>query len=584
MNILPRARTFAALLGATLCAGQALALNAGDTVDNFRLNDQTGKSHELYYLSDMKAVVLMVQSNDCSVSDAAMPKLNRIRDDYQARGVAVLMLNSAQSRESVLKATQASTNVPILIDELRLIGESLNATQAGEVLVINPQGWKIAYRGPVDADGANYAKDAVDALLAGAPVKTSRTAMKGCAVTLPELGKRNAHAKISYAKTIAPMLEEKCVTCHRAGGIGPWQMTSYEMVRGFAPMIREVVRTQRMPPWHADPHYGVFNHDRSLSEEQAKALVHWIEAGAPRGEGADPLLSQQKDWPEWVGGQPDLIVEIPAFEVPAAGTIEYQNPIVKNTTGRDVWVSAVAFNPTERSVVHHILAYATRATGNVSGAAALRDTYLAGYVPGGDIVRFPPQTGVFVPQDMNFRFQVHYTAAGKKATDATKVGLYFMDAPPKYPLRQMVLLDPFLKIPANTKEHRIVAPPRTFDRDVLIYTLTAHSHYRGIASKYVARYPDGREEILLNVPKYDFNWQTAYELKEPKLLPKGTTLIYDTVYDNSSQNKANPDPNIEVRWGEQSWQEMIYGNVRYRFVDEEVGASTTAQSQEAPPF
>jgi hypothetical protein len=553
------------VVGASLLASSAWALAPGETVDNFRLLDHRGAAHELYYYSDMKAVVVMAHANGCEAANKAIPQLESIRNQYQARDVRVFMLNSnlKDDRASITAvANSAGTEIPVLEDSLQLIGESLGATRAGEVFVINPVGWKLAYRGPVDKAGP-----VVDALASGQPVTPSKIDVKGCEVAMPELARRAAHAKISYSKEIVPILVDKCVTCHREGGIAPWQMSSYEMVRGFAPMIREVIRTKRMPPWHADPHYGVFKNDRSMTGEQAKTLVHWIEAGAPQDKAPDPLKTLKNEWSEWENGKPDLIVETPAFTVPATGTIDYENPIVKNPLGKDVWVRAIEFNPGDRSVVHHILAYGVK-EGATGGRRGL-DTYLAGYAPGGGVVRFPEDTGVLLTKDMNFRFQMHYTASGKPATDVTKIGIYFTDEPPKYPLRQFVLLDPRLKIPPNTKDHYIVAPPRTFDRDVLIYTLTAHSHYRGKASKFVAHYPDGREEVLLSVPAYDFNWQTSYELKTPKLLPKGTKLVYDTVYDNSSQNKANPDPNIEVRWGEQSWEEMIYGNVRYRFVDEE---------------
>jgi hypothetical protein len=555
-------RILSAILAAAVAAN-AFALNAGETVDNFRLLDHRGGSSELYYLSDMKAVVVMTQANQCELANKSIPRLGEINDQYQSRGVRVFMLNSAldEDRASIVAAMdKASTTIPVLEDPLQLIGESLDATRAGEVLVINPVGWKLAYRGPVE-----QATPVVEALVAGAAVQPKQVDVAGCAVNMPEKGKGAAHAKISYSKEIAPMLVDKCVACHRDGGIAPWQMTSYEIVKAFSPMIREVLRTQRMPPWHADPHYGAFKNNRSLTGEQVKALVHWIEAGAPQDKAPDPLKALNKQWPEWDMGEPNLVVETPSFAVPATGTIEYQNPIVKNPLGKDVWIRAIGFNPGDRGVVHHILAYGVKAGG---GGPFNMGTYLAGYVPGGGVIRFPEDTGVLLTKDMDFRFQVHYTASGKQSADVTKIGIYYTDEAPKYPLRQFVLLDPRLKIPANTKDHRIVAPPRTFDRDVLLYSLTAHSHYRGKSSKFVAQYPDGREEILLNVPRYDFNWQTAYELKEPKFLPKGTKLVYDTVYDNSTQNKANPDPSIEVHWGEQTWQEMIYGNVRYRNIDE----------------
>ena len=239
--------------------------------------------------------------------------------------------------------------MPILIDETQLIGESLGLTRNGEVLIANPQGWKVAYRGGVGAVADSRSTRWSRAQPSRPRRATSRAARSRC----PSATGSSAHAQISYEKTIAPMLMDKCVACHRDGGIGPWQMTSYEMIKGFAPMIREVVRTQRMPPWHADPHYSVFSNDRGLSLDQARTLVHWIEAGAPRGSGADPLLAQKKDWPEWPLGKPDLIVELPAFKMPATGTIPYQMLKVENPLDHDVWVRArrLAARPAQRRCI-----------------------------------------------------------------------------------------------------------------------------------------------------------------------------------------------------------------------------------------
>src|SRR5678815_3685707 len=216
---------------ATFCAAKfAFALSPGETVDNFRLLDHRGGSRELYYLSDMKAVVLMAQGNGCAASGDAVSGLKSLRDQYKAQGVEVLMIDSnlPDTSAAILKeATAAGIDMPILIDDTQLIGEALDLRRNGEVLVINPQGWKLAYRGPVSDAGA-----AVDALVNGQPVKTAKVDVKGCAIAMPERDKKAAHAKIAYSKTIAPMLVDNCVTCHRQGGIGPWQMTSYEMIKG----------------------------------------------------------------------------------------------------------------------------------------------------------------------------------------------------------------------------------------------------------------------------------------------------------------------------------------------------------------
>ena len=569
---------------ATFCvAKSAAALNPGEVVDNFRLLDHKGASHELYYLSDMKAVVLMSHASACEASATAAAQLKTLSDKYRAQGVQFFLIdsNAADVRDVVAKdAEKSGVDLPVLLDETQLIGESLGLQQTGEVFVIDPKGWKVAYRGAVAKGKASYAADALDSVMAGKPVKKATAGGKGCRIALPEADRRSAHAKISYEKTIAPMLIDNCVTCHRNGGIGPWQMTSYLMVKGFAPMIREVIRTERMPPWHADPHYGVFKNNRALQPEQAKTLVHWIEAGAPRGEGSDPLADLQKTWPQWALGEPDVILELSAFNVPATGVIPYQEARIKNPIGRDVWLKAIDYLPGERAVVHHILGYSMPP---VAADAQRRSigSYIGGYVPGTAPFRLPENTGVLLSKDADFGFQVHYTPNGKAMTDVTHVGLYFSDAAPKYPLRNAVLMDRHLKIPANTKAYT-ASTSRTFDRDVLIYDLTPHSHFRGKASNFVAKYPDGKEEVLLSVPKYDFNWQTTYTFSTPKALPKGTTLIHSTTYDNSAQNKANPDPNIEVRWGEQSWEEMLYGNVSYRNSDEVVTDAPKAQMSATP--
>ena len=547
----------------------ALALNPGDRVDNFRLLDHTGASRELYYLSDMKAVVLVAQGNGCDVVRKSVPELQALRDKYRAQGVELLMINSnlADSRAAIEKEAKAQgIDLPILLDETQIIGESLGLKRNGELLVVNTKGWKVAYRGPLSADGTPHAANALDSVISDTAVKTAQVAAakggKGCDLKFPEADRWQAHAKISYEKSIAPMLIDNCVTCHRQGGIGPWQMTSYDMIKGFSPMIREVVRTERMPPWHADPHYNVFSNDRSLSKDEIKTLVHWIEAGSPRGAGSDPLANLKKQWPEWALGEPDLIVEIPAFDVPPTGVIPYQMPMVDNPLDKDVWVRAVDFQPGDRTVLHHIIATMGTTPESVRDGGSL-----GGYVPGAGPMLLPENTGVQVKKDAKFFFQMHYTVSGKAARDVSRMGLYFRKDAPPFQMRSAVLLNARLKIPANTKAHTESAS-KTFEHDVIVYNLLPHSHFRGKASNFIATYPDGRQETLLSVPNYDFNWQTTYELKTPKLLPAGTKVTHSTTWDNSTQNKANPDATRVVPWGQQTWDEMLYGVVRFRYVDE----------------
>lgn len=595
-----------------------IALSPGSKVDNFRLLDHAGASHQLYYMTDKKAVVLIAQGNSCAANSKALPDIKKLRDKYAAQNVAFLMINSnlSDSRDQIdALAKKQGIDLPILKDDTQLIGESLGLRHNGEVLIVNPKDWTLAYRGNTQSTGA-----ALDAVIAGAPVQAATTKVSGCDINMPELARREAHANISYEKTIAPILADNCVTCHRAGGIGPWQMANYEIVKGFAPMIRETIRTERMPPWHADPHYGVFKNNRALSNENVKTLVHWIEAGAPRGQGSDPLATMKKSWPQWAMGEPDVILELPKTDVSATGVIPYIDVRVKNPIGRDVWLTGIDYAPGDRAVVHHILGYSLPANAPAMGANAARPaateqpgqpgaqsrnlmqicstpagaatiraraggggaalaggSSIGGYVPGAAPTRYPSDAGVAIKKESDFRFQIHYTTNGKASTDVTRVGLYFTDKQPAFPMRSTVLLDPCLQIPANNSSYT-ASMSRVIDRDMLLYSLTPHSHFRGTASNFVAEYPDGTKETILSVPKYDFNWQTTYAFATPKAIPKGTKLTHSTTYDNSSLNKANPDPSIVVHWGEQSWEEMLYGAIGFRYADEVNESQKTSQT------
>ncbi len=568
-------------------AGTALALEPGDRVDNFMLLDHQGKAHELHYRTDAKAIVLMVQGNGCPIVRNQLVRLAQVRDAYADKGVLFMLINSnlQDDRERIAaEAKEFGIDFPILIDEAQLVGESMGFDRTAEVFVIDPQQrWRLTYRGPVDdrvsydtqrPEATNdYLVDALDAMLAGEPVRHAHVEAEGCLINFPNQRDRDAHAQISYADEVGPILVENCAACHRPGGIGPFAFSDYNMVRGFAPMIREVVRTQRMPPWHADPHYGTFENDRALSVEDRQKLVHWIEAGAPRGEGPDPLaIAMQKEWPQWELGEPDLIVELPSYDIPATGVIDYLTPRLDNPLDEDAWVRAVDFIPGDRTVLHHIIA----TVAETDQQRRSLGSGLAGYVPGGGPNIYPEDTGVKLRKDAQFVLQMHYTTSGKATSDTTLMGIYFADEPPKHELRSVTLLNPRLSIPAYAREHTEYAR-RTFERDVLIYSLLPHSHFRGRASDFRAIYPDGSEEVLLSVPNYDFNWQHTYVLEEPKRLPAGTTLVHSTTWDNSPENRANPDPSRTVPWGQQSWDEMLFGSVRYRYADDldEVADSDT---------
>ena len=575
-----------------ICFGFATAAHAlrpGDRVDNFMLLDQQGVSHELYYLSDAKAVVLMVHGCGCPIVRNALPVLTEIRDRYRAQGVEFLLINSnlQDDRDAVAKeAAEFGIDFPILVDGTQLIGESLGVTRTADVFVIDPRSWTVVYRGPID-DRLAYGKQkpaathaylsaALDALLAGDAVAVAQAETAGCLVHLPEQERRQQHAQISYSERIAPLLLQRCAGCHREGGVAPWAMTSYQTVRGFAPMMREVVRTGRMPPWHADPHYGSFVGDRSMTDEEIRTLVHWIEAGAPRGGGPDPLTRVARAHSEWTLGEPDLVIEVPAFQVPATGVVDYQYPRVPNPMDHDVWVRAVEIIPGDRSVVHHVLAGIDDPGRGFQRAGQIGE--LGGYAPGKNPIPYPANTGILLRKEAGLRFQMHYTPSGKATTDRTRVGYYFHREKPRFPLQMTFLMTPSLLIPAHAKAHT-ESIEHVVEHDILLYSLMPHAHLRGRAARFTAHYPDGREEILLSVPKYDFAWQTSYALRSPKRLPAGTRIVFDMTWDNSAQNPANPDPTRNVPWGDQTWDEMNAGWIRYRDADTEEAEGPNSPDQ-----
>ena len=564
---------YAVALLLSLTATTGFALEEGSRVENFRLMDHQGASHELHYFADAPAIVLMTHSTSCSTMPQSLQSLTSMQTQFSPAGAEFMLINSdLRDRRTTVAASVADADLPLLLDPTQIIGESLGADTAGETLVVNPRDWTLAYRGDVTG-----AAQAVAQLVAGdeVSVDSQPVASADCALDFPELARRAEHKNISYAKTIAPMLNDNCVSCHREGGIGPWAMSDYNMVRGFSLMIREVVRTQRMPPWHADPHVGEFSNDRSLSDDEIRTLVHWVEAGAPRGEGADLLAENSQSWPIWAMGEPDVIIDIPPEDVPASGVVDYKYKMVTNPLDKDVWVKAAEIIPGDRSVLHHVItSFGELETEGRRAGRLKRGTGggLGGYVPGAEGKPFPDDTGILLPAGATIEFQMHYTPAGLATTDASRMGLYLYEEPPEHKLDSMVLLNPRILIPAGAPNHSEVMV-RTFDQDVLVYSLLPHAHYRGKASEFVAHLPDGTQETLLSVPRYDFNWQTNYDLKEPRFLPAGTKMVHRTWWDNSARNPANPDATRDVPWGQQSWDEMLFGSVRYRVVEADAAGS-----------
>lgn len=579
-RLLYTALTLAVLLAAALnpAAAQASATRIGD----FTLLDHNGASHQLSWYSDQNAVVLFVQGNGCPIVRNGSHTVREIREAFKDQNVTFLMLNpqSQDTRDSIVKeAAEFGYDFPILLDESQLVAQSLGVDRTAEVFVIDPKKREILYRGPVDdrlgyetqkpQASNHYLRDALSAVVSGKPVPADTPEAPGCLISYHA---KDAHNKnpVSYSKDVAPILEKHCVSCHHEGGIGSWAMSNHAMVKGWSRMMKEVLMTRRMPPGQFDAHVSKPMLDGVIvTPEELQTLVHWIDAGAPINEGeADPLAALEFDPSPFTLGEPDLVFDVPPQTIPATGVIDYRYIPVELNLDRDIWIKAIEFAPGDRKVLHHVITYlqspadkSARARQNSDG----RDDSIGGFAPGRQPDVFRDNSGRLIRKGSNLLLQMHYTTSGKETVDATRVGLYLYDEPPTYVMSGGVAGQRRFLIPPYAKEHKLQGE-MLIEQDAYLYGMMPHMHFRGRYMTYSAVYPDGTKELLLSVPKYEFNWQFSYQLEEPLLLPAGTRLVTRGAMDNSPQNPYNPDPSRPVRFGLQTMHEMFFGFVTLRFV------------------
>ena len=583
-------------IGLVALAGTS-AVAAPTRVRDFSLIDHLGDQYQLTRLGNEKAVVVISQANSCQDNIEQLPKYKLLRTTWEPLGVKFLMMNSARDDLKSVRAVANSYNIdfPIMLDESQLVAESLNVDKAGEILVFDPKTSQLVYRGPLDKpaprnkpeeEGVTALADAIAAIVEGKHssnelVAVDMKASEGCGYNFPVKAMHTQRVP-DYASDIAPIIKENCAHCHVEGGIGPFAMNSYEMVRGWSHMMREVVMTKRMPPAQVDPHINHFDNANYLSDADMQTLVHWIDAGAPRGDSkADPLKSIKPLNSEWQLGEPDMIVEVPAFTVPPTGVLDYFNNVIDLDFDEDKYVRAIQFIPGDKRVLHHLLAYAQspESEEGVVSEENVRD-FLEGYAPGKtDATVFPENTGVFFPKGYKLVMQMHYTTMGQEVVDKTRVGLYFHDKKPQYKFltKSVSHGGQNLAIRPYEAEHAMNYS-YVFENDTMLYALRPHMHYRGKSFRFSVVYPDGKRETLMNVPNYNFAWQPTYRLSKPMFLPAGSRVITDAVFDNSEYNPGNPDPSALVKGGAQSWDEMFIGYFTYTDLGEGKGGDKLSRN------
>ena len=414
-----------------------------------------------------------------------------------------------------------------------------------------------------------------------------RIALATAMLALASISVAQASPTPTYTRDVAPILYKNCASCHRPGDIAPMPLLTYEQTRPWAKSIREKISLGLMPPWHSTDPRGTFSNDRRLTDAEKETLISWANGGAAKGDPKDlppaPTFSS-----EWEIGKPDLVLGMDKpFDVPASGTINYQYFTIPTNFTSDKWVQAIEVRPGTRSVVHHVLvfcrepgaapptpAFVTVVPEMPANGAGQRGqsprpsgpgTLIATTAPGTNAMIFEPGSAIRIKAGSTLIFQIHYTANGTAATDLTSVGLVFAGEP-KQEIRNSAFVNPFLKLPPGADNVEVDSAIE-FKQDCHITALFPHTHLRGKNWEYRIVYPDGRSEVVLSVPKYDFNWQTYYVFAKPLAVPKGSRLEAKAHYDNSANNRFNPDPKIEVHWGEQTWQEMQYSGITY-YVDE----------------
>ena len=532
------------------------------------LTDVDGKSVEWADKAEVRVFCFL--GIECPVAKFYAARLNELAKQYADKKVVFLGINSNphDSHTDLQKfAKDLGLGFRQIKDADQKIARIFGATRTAEIVVVNGQG-QVSYRGRVDDQYAPGIKrtgptsrdldSALSSLLSGKPLASTRTDPVGCLITFEK--KPLESSNITYCKQVAPILNEHCVDCHRPNEIGPFDISNYDEIRGWLDMIVEVIEQKRMPPWHAEQGKVEFKNARHMPAESLALIKRWVENGAPYGNVKD--LPKKPDVLEgWrLPSRPDLVVSMRdrPFKVPATGTIDYQYFVVDPMITEDRWVSAAEVIPGNASIVHHAIVFIRPPDGVESTGVG----WLTAFVPGQRATLFPPGYARKVPAGSKLVFQMHYTTNGQKQSDVTKIGMNFINSDQvTHQVFTLVGLDQEFEIPPHASNHEVASSLRWLPPKGELLGIMPHMHLRGKSFRMTATAKSDEASVpevatILDVPRYDFNWQHTYELKFPIQLDAIQELNFVVGFDNSSSNPFNPNPNEYVLWGDQTWEEM----------------------------
>jgi peroxiredoxin len=581
-------KRFPALLvaagAAALCISYLVATQAdssptriGKKVVGFELKDTHGKTVSLADFKDKKAVVVIFTGTQCPINNVYTQRLAELNKEYTAKGVQFLAINANRqdTREQIEEhARKHEIPFPVLKDEDNRVADQFGARRTPEAFVLDAAG-TICYQGRIDDQfGVGYKRPkptrrdlalALDEVLAGKKVSQPTTPVAGCLISRVKESK--TEGPITFTKHIAPILQQHCQECHRPGQIGPMALLTYNDVVPWADTIREVIDERRMPPWHADPSFGKFANDRSLSPDDRETLLTWLDRGTPKGDARD-LPPPREFVTGWTIGKPDAVFTMPKeYDVPAEAPkwgIPYKHIFVDTNFKEDRWVERAEAVAGALEVVHHIVVFVAP-PGEKFFPGNPTTPVLTGTAPGDMPLILPPGTAKKIPAGAQLVLQMHYTPNGKAQKDRSSVGLIFAKKPPAYRvLTEPIAYPPAVQIPPGDDNFQVEATFE-FKQDGRIMSFMPHMHLRGKDFRFTALYPNGKTETLLSVPRYNFNWQSIYRLEKPMPMPKGTKIHCLAHFDNSAKNPNNPDPTKTVYWGDQTWEEMMIGWIDYAY-------------------
>jgi thiol-disulfide isomerase/thioredoxin len=557
----------------------ASAVGLAERLASTKRTDFQGKDWAWSELAGEKGTVVVFLGTQCPLAILYTPRIEELSTKYAKSGMRFVAVDpnvQDSLAEMGAHARKHQLTIPFIKDPDQSLADLLGATRTPEVCVLDTNA-DLRYRGRIDDQfGIGYAKekgtaseliDAIEAILSGREVPTALTAAPGCLIGRVHHKKSDAATgvPITYAEHVAPVLQAHCVSCHREGDIGPMDLSTYEDAAAWADMIVEVTQNRTMPPWHATQDHAKFANDRMLSEKELSILEQWATGGTESGDlqkVAKPIAATS-GW--LLSKEPDLVIPMSeeAYRVPKEGTINYQYFRADVGNDKDLWVRGLEILPGARDVVHHVLVFVAPKGARKRDLGGAR-TFFAGYVPGTRAELMPSGYAKRIPANSELVFQVHYTPNGTATEDLSKLGLLFTDEQSvTHEVITTSAVNLRFSIPPGAANHAVTAtlPEKLPECELLSFS--PHMHVRGKSFKYTIVYPGKRREVVLDIPHYDFNWQTEYRLASPIQVPAGTRMRCDATFDNSDGNLNNPNSKAWVSWGDQTYEEMMIGYFHY---------------------